>query len=101
MNGRLAEVDLIRSIGGVTMTKIEITFHNNGDIRTQAQIFVERTLVSTAMADPGSTCTLMADPGPYDIYFKHGVTGWELAHKLHSAAKTVTLSQRQGRYTIS
>lgn len=83
------------------MAKIEITFHNKGDIRTQAQIFVERTLVSTGMADPGATCTLLANAGPYDIYVKHGVTGWELAHKLHSADKTVTLSYRKGRYTIS
>ncbi|UCC52777.1 MAG: hypothetical protein JSV68_02195 [Anaerolineaceae bacterium] len=83
------------------MAKIKITFHNKIDIRAQAQIFVERTLVSTGVADPGKSCILLADAGPYDIYFKHGVTGWELARKLDGAAKTVTLSQRKGRYTIS
>lgn len=83
------------------MAKIEITFRNKGDIRTQAQIYVKHTLVSTGMADPGATCTLLADAAPYDIYVKHGVTGWELAHKLDSADRTVTLNERKGRYTIS
>ena len=83
------------------MAKTEITFHNKIDIRTQAQIFIDRTLVSTGVADPGKSCILLAEAGPYDIYFKHGVTGWELARKLDSVAKSVTLSQRKGRYTIS
>jgi hypothetical protein len=83
------------------MAEIEITFHNKISIRTQAQIFIESTLVSTGVADPGKSCTLLAEPGRYDIYCKNGVTGWELAHKLDSEAKTITLSQRKGRYIIS
>ena len=83
------------------MAKIEVTFHNNIDIRTQAQIFIERALVSTGVVDPGKSCVLLTDAGPYDIYFKHGVTGWELAHKLDSASKTVTLSRSKGRYTVT
>ena len=83
------------------MAKIEITFHNKIDIRAQAQIFIESMLVSTGVVDPGQSCILLADAGPYDIYFKHGVTGWELARKLDSDAITVTLSQHKGRYTIS
>lgn len=83
------------------MTEREITFHNRTGIRTQAQIFVENTLISTSMADPGESCVLSTESAHYDIYFKHGITGWELAHKLDSEGKTITLSQRKGRYTIS
>jgi hypothetical protein len=52
------------------MAKIQITFHNRIGIRTLAQIFVERALISTALAEPGETCTLSADPGNYDIFSK-------------------------------
>lgn len=82
------------------MSEIEITFHNKISIRTQAQIFKEYTLISTGVADPGESCILLAESGQYDIYCKNGVTGWELARKLNSEAKTVTLSQRKGRYII-
>jgi hypothetical protein len=83
------------------MAEIEITFHNKISIRTQAQIFIERVLVSTGVVDPGESCILLAESGRYDIYLKSGVTNWELAHKLDSEAKTVTLSQLKGRYVIS
>jgi hypothetical protein len=83
------------------MAEIEITFHNKISLRTQAQIFIERTLISTGVVAPGESCILLAEPGRYDIYLKNGVTGWELAHKLDSEAKTVTLSLRKGRYIVS
>jgi hypothetical protein len=82
------------------MAVIQITFHNKVSIRTQAQIFEENVLISTGVADPGQSCVLSAESGQYDIYFKNGVTGWELARQLGSEAKTVTLSQRKGRYII-
>jgi hypothetical protein len=87
-------------INKVEMAEIEITFHNNIGIKTQAQIFIESTLVSTGVVNPGETCILLAEPGRYDIYCKNGATGWELARKLDSEAKTVTLIQRKGRYII-
>lgn len=79
----------------------EITFHNKAEIKVQAQIFMGRTLVSTCVASPGEVCTLPAESAPYDIYFKNGVTGWKIAHKLDSEAKTLTLSQHKGRYVIT
>lgn len=100
-NDHSRDIYLTKSIGRVKMTEIEITVHNKTDIRTQAQIFINQTLVCTRMADPGTSCTLSAASGRYDIYFKHGITGWELAHKLDSEGNTVTLSQRKGRYIIS
>jgi hypothetical protein len=82
------------------MAKIQITFHNRIGIRTLAQIFVERALISTALAEPGETCTLSADPGNYDIFFKNGMTGWELTRKLGGNSKQVTLSEHNGRYVV-
>ena len=82
------------------MVEMEITFHNKIGIRTQAQIFIESTLISTGVADPGETCILLAEPGQYDIFCKNGITGWELARKLDCEAKTITLSQLKGRYVI-
>jgi len=83
------------------MADIEITFHNKTEIRTQAQIYTGLTLVSTCVAGPGDTCVLPGALGPYDIFLKNGVTGWELARKLDSEDKTVTLTRRQGRYIIT
>ena len=83
------------------MAEIEITFHNKISIRTQAQIYIESTLVSTGVVDPGETCILLAESGRYDIYLKSVVTGWELARKLDSEANIITLSQHKGRYVIS
>lgn len=83
------------------MVKIEIKFHNKIEIRTLAQIFMEQTLVSSGMAEPGESCILSAESGRYDIYVKNGLTGWELARKLGGEARNVTVSQRKGRYVIS
>jgi hypothetical protein len=78
-----------------------VTFHNKAAIKIQAQIFAERALVSTGVVDPGQSCVLSAESGPYDIYFKNGATGWEVAHLLDSEAKTLTLSRPHGRYIVT
>jgi hypothetical protein len=83
------------------MTEIEITFHNEAEIRVQAQIFAGRTLVSTSVTGPGETCILPAEAAGYDIYLKNAATGWEITRKLNSAATTATLKQRNGRYVIT
>lgn len=82
------------------MVEKEITFHNKTEIRVQAQIFVGRTLISTCVVDPGETRILASKSLRYDIFFKNGATGWEVARKLDSGAKSFTLSQQQRRYTI-
>ena len=74
----------------------EIAFHNKAEIRVQAQIFIGRTLVSTYVANPGEVCNLSATSERYDIYLKNGATGWGIAHKLDSEAKTLTLSNIRG-----
>ena len=83
------------------MAETEITFHNKAEIRIQAQIFKWRALVSTCVAEPGETQTLPTQSARYDIYLKNSVTGWEVGHKLNSEAKTLTLSQLNGRYIIT
>jgi hypothetical protein len=83
------------------MAEIEITFHNRLELKVQAQIFMGRTLVSTCVAGPGETRTLPAGSAPYDIFLKNGDTGWEIARKLASEAKILTLSQQKGRYIIT
>jgi hypothetical protein len=83
------------------MARIEIKFHNKIAIRTLAQIFIERTLISSGVAEPGESCVLSAEAGQYDIYVKNGMTGWELARKLGGEAKNVTLSQHKGRYVFT
>ena len=45
--------------------------------------------------------TLPAELERYDIYLKNSVTGWEVGHQLNSAARTVTLSQQNGRHVIT
>ena len=82
------------------MVEKEITFHNKTEIRVQAQIFAGRTLVSTCVVDPGETRILASKSLRYDIFFKNGATGWEIARKLDSGAKSFTLSQHEKRYTI-
>lgn len=82
------------------MARVEVRFYNKSEIRTLAQIFVEQTLISSGMADPGESCVLSAESGQYDIFVKHGMTGWELARKLGGKAKRVTLSERKGRYIV-
>jgi hypothetical protein len=83
------------------MEETEITFHNKAKLRVQAQIFSGRTLLSTCVAGPDEVRVLTVKEMRYDIYFKNGVTGWEIAHKLNSEAKTFTLSQQKGRYIIT
>lgn len=83
------------------MIETNITFHNKTEIRTQAQIYAGRDLVCTCVADPGETCILPAELPQYDIFFKNGITGWELARKLDSEDKTITLSRHKGRYVIT
>ena len=83
------------------MAETEITFHNKAEIRVQAQIFTGRTLVSTCVAGPGEIRILPAESVRYDIYLKNGATGWEIARKLDSEAKTLTLSHHKGRYIIT
>lgn len=83
------------------MAELEIIFNNQIDIRTQAQVFLEGALAGTCVVDPGETCVLLVEPGRYDIYLKNSVTGWEITHKLDCEAKTLTLSERKGRYVVS
>jgi len=83
------------------MTITELTFHNTIKLRVQAQIFLGRTLVSTCLANPGEVCTLPAEASQYDIFFKNGATGREIARKLNNEAKTLTLSQLNGRYIVT
>ena len=92
--------------GVVTMKKegklveTEITFHNKTEMRVMAQIFVGRSLISTCMLDPSETRILPSGSLRLDIFFKNGATGWEIARKLDSDAKSFTLNQRKMRYTI-
>jgi hypothetical protein len=80
------------------MAELQVTFRNEAEIRVQAQIFLGRTLVSTCVAEPGELRILSAESAPYDIFFKNGATGWEVARELDSEAKTVTLRQHEGRF---
>jgi hypothetical protein len=83
------------------MIETAITFHNKANIRVQAQLFMGRTLISTCVADPGESQALPAEMVQYDIFLKNSVTGWEIARKLDSEAKSITLSLQNGRYVIS
>ena len=83
------------------MADVEVTIHNEIEIRVQAQIFIGFTLVSTCMARPGEVCILPSESTPFDIFIKNGITGWEIARKLNNEAKILTLSQRKGRYIIT
>jgi hypothetical protein len=83
------------------MVETEITFYNKAKLRVQAQIFTGRTLISTCVIGPDEVGILTAKSTRYDIYFKSGVTGWEIARKLNSDAKTFTLSQQKGRFAIT
>ncbi|MFO7681034.1 MAG: hypothetical protein R6X34_13380 [Chloroflexota bacterium] len=83
------------------MAETEITLENKAEIRVQAQIFAESVLVSTCMADPGKIYTLSVGSAQYDIYLKNGITGWRVAYKLDSKARSLTLSKQKGRYIIT
>lgn len=84
------------------MAKTEITFHNQATIKVLAQIFTGHTLVSTCLAGPGESCILPAALARYDIFLKNGATGWEIARKMDSEDKTITLRQQKGgRYLMT
>lgn len=83
------------------MVEADITFINRAAIRVQMQIYDGRTLAGTCVTGPGETGVLQAALERYDIYLKNSVTGWEVAHKLNSAAKTLTLTQENGRFVIT
>jgi len=88
----------IKKEGKLVETKI--TFHNKTEMRVMAQIFVGRALISTCMLDPGETRILQSGSSRFDIFFKNGATGWEVARKLDSDAKSFTLSKHQRQYTV-
>lgn len=84
------------------MINTEITFHNKTEIKALAQIFAGSALISSCMANPGETCTIPTGSNKYDIFLKNGATGWELARKLGSEAKSLTLIKEQmGWYVIT
>lgn len=82
------------------MLKAKITFNNHSTIKVQAQIFVGRALISTCLAAPGESGKLTAASARYDVYFKNGATGREVARKLDSEADTFTLNQNKQKYTV-
>ncbi len=82
------------------MVETEITFHNKTEIRVQAQIYAGRTLVSTCVVDPGQIRSVSANSLRYDVFFKNGATGWEIARKLDTDTTNFTLSHDKRRYTI-
>ena len=83
------------------MAEVQVTFHNMAKIRVQAQIFTGRTLVSTCVADPGETHTLLSGSIRYDIYLRDAATGREIARKRDNEATTVTLKQHKGHYSLT
>ena len=82
------------------LVETKISFHNKTETRVMAQIFEGRTLIGTCMLDPGETRILQSGLLRLDIFFKNGATGWEVARKLDSDAKSFTLSKHQTRYTV-
>lgn len=83
------------------MGETQIQFHNKIKIKVQAQIFVDATLICTCLVGPGEVGILPAEAERYDLFVKDGATGWELVRKLDGAAKTVTLTQQNGRCVIA
>lgn len=83
------------------MEEEQVTFHNEANIRIQAQIFSGRTLVSTCLAEPGDIHTLKSGSVRHDIYFKNAATGWEVASIRDNEAKTVTLRRLKGHFILS
>ncbi|KAA3661598.1 MAG: hypothetical protein DWQ04_15920 [Chloroflexi bacterium] len=83
------------------MVETIVTFHNKVKIRVQAQIFMGYTLVSTCVAGPGEIHNLLAKSERYDIFFKNGATGWEIARKLNCKAEAFTLSQHNGQFILT
>lgn len=80
----------------------EIIFHNKTDKKALAQIFAGPAIISSCMASPGETCKIPAGLNQYDIFLKDGATGRELARKLGSEAKRLTLvKEHMGWYVIT
>lgn len=65
-----------------------------------AQIFEGRTLFSTCIVDPGESSTLPSGSLRFDIFFKNGATGWEVARKMDSDANSFTLSKNHTRFIV-
>jgi hypothetical protein len=82
------------------MAEYRIEFHNEAEIRVQAQIFAGRLLHGTCVLDPGESYVLLAEPRRYDIFLKNGTTGWELARKLDCEDTDITLCREKGRYVL-
>jgi hypothetical protein len=82
------------------MVETEIIVHNMTEIKVLAQIYAGRTLVSTCVVDPGGTGPLSAKSIRFDVFFKNGATGWEIARKLNSDARDITLNHDRHGYTI-
>jgi hypothetical protein len=82
------------------MTETKVTFHNESELRVQAQIFAGRTLIDSCVVNPGEIHVLSAEPLGYDIFLKNGISGWEIARKLNTEFTTVTLRHEKGRYVI-
>jgi hypothetical protein len=83
------------------MIEKQITFHNQSNMRVQAQVFTGRTLVSTCLADPGESQTLLIGSVRHDIYVKDAATGWEVARKLDNEAASVVLRRHEGHFLLS
>lgn len=79
---------------------IEVTIHNESELRVQAQIFAGRTLIDTCVLNPGEIHILSAESQGYDIFLKNAATGWEIARKLNSEFTTIALLHEKGRYII-
>ena len=78
----------------------EITIHNETELKVQAQIYSGRMLISTCVVNPGKVQILPGNSLRFDIFFKNGATGWEIARKLDSDANNFTLSKYKNRYTV-
>jgi hypothetical protein len=83
------------------MTEVQVTFHNKAKMRVQAQIFTGQTLISTCLAVPGETHTLLSGSNQYDIFLKNAANGREIARKLDIEATIVTLNEHKGRYFLT
>jgi 3'-phosphoadenosine 5'-phosphosulfate sulfotransferase len=88
-------------MNGEKMAATELTFHNQIKLRVQAQIFLGRTLISTCLANPGEVCVLLTESTQYDIFFKNGATGREIARRLNNEADSLTLILKNGRYILT
>ena len=83
------------------MAEIKVTFHNKAELKVLAQIYSGFTLVSSCFVDPGQIRSLLADSLRFDIFFKNGTTGWEIARKLDSATENFTLSGKKVNYILT